>query len=123
MHTFREKLSFFLTAAAYVVFHLRLGATWSEVLLGTVQQMLVTAPYAIAFTYVSVLLLRHFSDGRRPPWDRVVRIFFTVGIGLGLFFALYEYGERAQDRPPQVRALSAAPTAPGDSRKGPWRSA
>jgi O-antigen ligase len=95
MQTFREKLSFVLTALAYLVFHIRTGPTPTAMIGGTIEQLLVTAPYCIGFTFVLVAIIRYMHDGKRPAWDRIARIYFTIGILFAFYFALYEYGDRA----------------------------
>ncbi len=95
MKTFREKLTFVLTALAYIVFHIRTGQDLATIASGTFLQMMTTLPYAVGFTYVLIVILRHLT-GTTPPWDRIFRIFFTIGILFAFFFALYEYGDRAE---------------------------
>ena len=94
--TFREKLSLVLTFLAYLVFHIRTGPTTGAIIAGTVEQLLTTAPYCIGFTFVLVAIIRYMHDGKRPAWDRIARIFFTIGILFAFYFALYEYGGRAE---------------------------
>ncbi len=96
MQTIREKITFVLTALAYLLFHLRTGPNLAAVASGTFIQIMTTLPYAVGFTYVLVVILRHLSGGTTPPWDRIFRIFFTIGILFAFFFALYEYGDRAE---------------------------
>jgi len=96
MGTLREKITFTLTALAYLLFHLRLGADPGAIVYGTVYQMLLTAPYALGFTYIVAVVFRRLSGSGWPPWDRLLRIFFTVGILFAFFFALYEYGGQGQ---------------------------
>jgi hypothetical protein len=36
------------------------------------------------------------STGERLPWDRIARIYCTLGIIIGFFYALNEYWLRAQ---------------------------
>lgn len=96
MASLREKITFILTALAYFLFHLRLGADWEAIVTGTVSQMLLTAPYAIGFAYIIAVVFRRISGSGWPPWDRLLRIFFTVGILFAFFFALYEYGGQGQ---------------------------
>ncbi len=95
MQTLREKITFVLTALAYLVFHIRTGPTSGAMIAGTVEQLLTTAPYCIGFTFVLVAIIRYMHDGKRPAWDRIARIFFTIGILFAFYFALYEYGDRA----------------------------
>lgn len=80
-----------LTALAYFLFHLRMGADAGAIVSGTVYQMLLTAPYALGFAYIIAVVFRRISGSGWPPWDRLLRIFFTVGILFAFFFALYEY--------------------------------
>lgn len=96
MQTLREKITFVLTALAYLVFHIRTGPTLGSMISGTVEQLLTTAPYCIGFTFVLVAVIRYMHDGKRPAWDRIARIFFTIGILFAFYFALYEYGDRAE---------------------------
>lgn len=95
MQTLREKTTFVLTALAYLVFHIRTGPTLGAMIAGTVEQLLTTAPYCIGFTFVLVAIIRYMHDGKRPAWDRIARIYFTIGILFAFYFALYEYGDRA----------------------------
>jgi hypothetical protein len=96
MQTLREKITFVLTALAYLVFHIRTGPTMGSIISGTVEQLLTTAPYCIGFTFVLVAVIRYMHDGKRPAWDRIARIFFTIGILFAFYFSLYEYGDRAE---------------------------
>jgi len=95
MQTLGEKISFVLTALAYLVFHVRTGSTTGSIVAGTLEQLLTTAPYCIGFTFVLVAIIRYMHDGKRPAWDRIARIYFTIGILFAFYFALYEYGDRA----------------------------
>lgn len=89
----RNTVALVLTGLAYVLFHLRLGADSAAIFSGTLAQMLLTAPYAIGFTYLLLYLYRRISRERvRPHWTRILRIFFTMGILFAFFFALYEHG-------------------------------
>jgi len=103
MSTLREKITFILTALAYLLFHLRLGADIAAVAGGTVYQILLTAPYALGFTYIAAVVFRRLTGKGWLPWDRLCRIFFTVGILFAFFFALYEYA--GQGKPLEDRTL------------------
>jgi hypothetical protein len=106
MTTLREKITFILTALAYVLFHLRLGANVEAIVSGTVYQMLLTAPYALGFAYIIAVVFRKISGTGWPPWDRLLRIFFTVGILFAFFLALYEYAGKGQ--PLEDRKLNSS---------------
>lgn len=97
----REKFTLFLTATAYLIFHLRLGPSAASSITGTVAQLLTTAPYCIGFTWILVILIRFLYAGKRPPWDRIARIFFTIGILFAFYFALYERNERVLEQQEQ----------------------
>lgn len=100
MGSIRDKITFVLTALAYLLFHLRLGASALEIVSGTLRQMLMTAPYALGMTYIVAVVFRRLSGKGWLPWDRLCRVFFTVGILFAFFFALYEYA--AQGQPPET---------------------
>ena len=108
MQTLGEKISFVLTALAYLVFHVRTGSTMGAIVAGTLEQLLITAPYCIGFTFVLVAIIRYMHDGKRPAWDRIARIYFTIGILFAFYFALYEYGDRAYQ---EQRKLEGKKTA------------
>ena len=104
MQTFRERFTLFLTAAAYLLFHLRLGPSAESIVTGTAAQLLTTVPYCIGFTWILVVIIRFIHQGKRPAWDRIARIFFTIGILFAFYFALYERNERVlqeQERQPE----------------------
>ncbi len=96
MKTLREKITLTLIAIAWIVFHVRTGPDWSSVIEGTIIQLLTTAPYAIGSTIILVGILRFFTGGIIPPWDRIARIFFTISISFAFFFAIYEHVDRGQ---------------------------
>ena len=72
---------------------------------GTVYQMLLSAPYALGFTYIIAVMFRRISGSGWLPWDRLLRIFFTIGILFAFFLALYEYGG---GQPPEGTLRSGA---------------
>lgn len=122
MKTLREKLTLFFSAIAYFLFHLRLGPDAGTIVVGTFAQLLQTLPYTIGFTYLLVLFIRYASGGTWPPWDRTARIFFTFGIILAFFFALYEYAEKGQSKEGAPASIGLR-ILDGDSRKELWYSA
>ncbi len=90
----KEYLALLVSGTLYVAMHLRLGPDAAAIASGTFLQMLYTAPYSIGFTYLLLYIHRRLSPDtpKRPGWIKILRIFFTVGIFFGFFFALYEYG-------------------------------
>lgn len=91
MQSTREKISFYLTAFAYLLFNLRLAGDLWGTIYQTAWQILRTAPYVAGGTYIIVGFLQYVADGKKMPWDRRLRLFFTIGIITGLFIAIYEY--------------------------------
>ncbi|PIE58947.1 MAG: hypothetical protein CSA33_00535 [Desulfobulbus propionicus] len=96
MATLREKIGCILTAGVYLLFHLRLGTDIVSTVYGTGYQILLTAPYALGFTYILVIVFRRLAGKQNIPWDRTLRIYCTVGILFAFFFALYEYAGQGQ---------------------------
>jgi hypothetical protein len=91
MGSLKEKITFILTAGLYLLCHLRLGAQPIDTVTGTFYQLLLTAPYAVGFSYIIIVIFKKFSGADKIPIDRYFRIFFTIGILFAIFFALYEY--------------------------------
>lgn len=98
MKTLREKITFILTAGAYLLFHLGKTPSTGSVLSGTLTALANTVPFEIGMTYFILTLIRRASGGEWPPWDRILRIFFTVGIIFGLIYNLYVRGALEQQR-------------------------
>jgi hypothetical protein len=91
--------SLFLLAVFYVIFNLRyLPGQFGRSLLETAMQMLTSAPIPVGLTILVVSFLSRMH-GERPPWDRIVRLYFTFGIITGFLFALNEYWETAAPPP------------------------
>ncbi len=91
---------------AYLLFHIRTGQNLATIASGTFLQIMTTLPYSVGFTYMLIVILRHLC-GTIPPWDRILRIFFTIGILFAFFFALYEYRDRAEKMRKQQQAKPA----------------
>ncbi|MBM9615781.1 hypothetical protein JWJ90_16050 [Desulfobulbus rhabdoformis] len=100
MKTLREKITFVLTALAYVLFHLVVNTDHSIDYMGTLKQMATTAPYALGLAYIVAVFFRHYSGKGWLPWDRIARVFFTVGILFGFYLSLYH--SAARRLPPEV---------------------
>ena len=91
MQNSKEKVSFYLSAIAYLLFNLRLAGDLAGSMQATLWQILQTAPYVAGATWVLIAFLQYMSEGKKMPWDRRFRLFFTIGIIAGLFYAIYEY--------------------------------
>jgi len=109
MKTLLEKITFAISALAYLLFHLGWSPDSGSIVTGTLVALLNTLPYEIGLSYIIVAFIRYTSKGKWPPWDRIARIFFTIGIISGLMYNLYEIGAREQRRhrikPPPVSSF------------------
>ena len=102
MKTLYEKITFIVTAIAYLLFHLALSPLQDGGYMidvdGTLTTFMNTLPFELGMTYIVIVFIRRTSGGKRPPWDRILRIFFAIGILFGLIYNLYIMGAREQDR-------------------------
>jgi cytochrome c biogenesis protein CcdA len=79
------------SAVLYFLFNLRLGGDLMATVSATLWQLLQTVPYVIGIVIIIVALLQYMAGGEKLPWDRRLRLFFAVGIIVGLFYAISEY--------------------------------
>ena len=86
-----NKLSFYIVAAVYVLFNLRLSSGLLTSFLATGKQILLTAPYVIGITFVVVSVIQYAAGGEKVPWISRLRLFFTIGIFAGLVYGIYDY--------------------------------
>lgn len=91
MSEMREKITFYISAAMYMLFNLRLGGDAMTTAKATGMQLLQTAPFVAGFTVFIVSFLQYAAGGKQMPWDRRLRLFFALGIMAGLLFGIYEY--------------------------------
>ena len=85
-----------LVICVYVLFNLRYTPeSLVTTIRSTLVQLLVTAPFVVGLTILVVSFMQR-STGARLPWDRITRIYCTLGIIIGFFYALSEYWLRAQ---------------------------
>ncbi len=94
---FGEKVRSVLTVLIYLVVHVRLAAAGGIDIGATLWQLLETAPFVASLTVAVALLLKTLAGSTQwPPWDRLLRIYCTIGICWGFFTALYEHAVRGQ---------------------------
>jgi len=86
-----NNLSFYVMAAVYVVFNLRLASDPLTSFLATGKQILLTGPYVAGMTLVIVSLIQTAAKGKKVPWISRFRLFFTIGIFAGLVYGIYDY--------------------------------
>lgn len=115
MKTLKEKITFILTALAYTLFHLGKMPDTGSIVMGTLTALASTVPFEVAFTYLIVVFIRRTS-GEKPPWDRILRIFFTIGILFGLVYNLYIMGAIEEQRREKEKA-TVSRSLPCDSLK------
>ena len=87
----KNTLSFYITAAVYVLFNLRLASGPIPSIVATVKQIVLTAPYVIGITCVAVAIVQYMAGGEKVPWPQRFRLFFTIGIFAGLVYGIYDY--------------------------------
>jgi hypothetical protein len=96
MSNFRKNISLAAVISVYLLFNFRYApGSLSASIRATIMQLLTTAPYVIGLTILLVSVMQKMS-GERLPGDRIVRIFCTIGIIVGLLFALSEYWLKGQ---------------------------
>lgn len=87
----KDKFSLVVVAIVYILFNLRLDPErLSTSLAATAMQVAATAPYVFGMAFLVVSFLQR-ATGSRLPWDRMLRIYFTLGIIVGFFYALNDY--------------------------------
>lgn len=91
MSAVKKNITLALVACAYLLFNLRYSPKSMLVTIkSTMVQLLMTAPFVIGLTILVVTFMQR-STGEKLPWDRIARIYFTLGIIIGFFYALNEY--------------------------------
>lgn len=96
MSKIKKNISLVLVICAYLLFNLRYSPESPAVTIkSTLTQLLETAPFVVGLTILVVSFMQR-STGERLLWDRIVRIYCTLGIIIGFFYALSEYWLKAQ---------------------------
>jgi hypothetical protein len=95
METTKEKkgygVSFYVMAAVYVLFNLRLASEPLTSVLATLKQIALTSPYVVGLTFVIISVIQHVAEGEKVAWSQRLRLFFTIGIFAGLVYGIYDY--------------------------------
>lgn len=96
MHAIKKNISLVAVIITYLLFNFRYSPeSFTYSIKSTLIQILITSPFVVGLTILVVSFLQR-SSGERLPWDRIVRIYCTLGIIIGLFYALNEYWMKAQ---------------------------
>ena len=96
MHAIKKNISLVAVIITYLLFNFRYSPeSFAYSIKSTLIQLLITSPFVVGLTILVVSFLQR-SSGERLPWDRIVRIYCTLGIIIGFFYALNEYWLKAQ---------------------------
>lgn len=91
MKELKKSLSLLVMAGVYGLFSLRyFPGNAMKTLLETLLQIVSLAPLPGGATILLVSFLQR-SAGQKMPWDRIVRIYLTLGIMLEMFLGFYDY--------------------------------
>ena len=91
MRTVKDKVSLAAVIIVYLLFNFRYSPGNIFVSLkSTLGQILITCPFVIGLTILVVSFMQR-STGEKLPWDRIIRLYCTLGIIIGFFYALNEY--------------------------------
>ncbi|WP_136806920.1 hypothetical protein [Desulfosediminicola flagellatus] len=91
MSEIKEKITFSISAVLYFLVNLRVGQDLLITVTETGKQILDTGWYVVGITCIIVALMQYMAGGLPMPWERRFRLFFAVGIMVGLFNGIYEY--------------------------------
>ena len=95
MNAIKKNISLVAVIIFYLLFNFRYSPeSYIYSIRSTLIQLLLTAPFVVGLTILVVSFMQR-STGERLPWDRIVRIYCTLGIIIGFFYALNEYWLRA----------------------------
>jgi hypothetical protein len=96
MHAIKKNISLGAVIIFYLLFNFRYSpeSVVSSVK-STLVQILLTSPFVVGLTILVVSFMQR-SSGERLPWDRIIRIYCTLGIIIGFFYALNEYWLQGQ---------------------------
>ena len=96
MHAIKKNISLVAVIITYLLFNLRYSPeSFAYSIKSTLIQILITSPFVVGLTILVVSFMQR-SSGERLPWDRIIRIYCTLGIIIGFFYALSEYWLTAQ---------------------------
>ena len=96
MHSIKKNISLAAVIIFYLLFNFRYSPeSFAFSIKSTLVQILVTSPFVIGLTILVISFMQR-STGERLPWDRIARIYCTLGIIIGFFYALNEYWLSAQ---------------------------
>lgn len=96
MQKIKKNISLLFVVLVYLLFNLRYTPeSFVHTIKSTLIQLLTTAPFVVGLTILVVSFMQR-STGERLPWDRIARLYCTLGIIIGFFYALNEYWLKAQ---------------------------
>lgn len=87
----KESISLGIISLVYLICSIRYyPGNIPKTLLESIMQILAVAPLTIGGTFVIVSLLQR-SMGAKIPWDRILRIFLTIGIIVEFIYGIYNH--------------------------------
>jgi hypothetical protein len=96
MSAIKRNISLAVVIIFYLLFNFRYSPeSLANSIKSSLVQLLITSPFVVGLTILIVTFMQR-STGDRLPWDRIVRIYCTLGIIIGFFYALNEYWLKAQ---------------------------
>ena len=91
MSAIKKNISLAAVIVVYLLFNFRYSPeSLADSIKSTLVQLLLTSPFVVGLTILIVSFMQR-STGEKIPWDRIVRIYCTLGIIIGFFYALNEY--------------------------------
>lgn len=95
-----RRLREIITLCLLVIFYLLCSFRFfpdrlTDSLVETLIHILSVAPFTVGLTLILVSVLQRLA-GERLPFDRVFRVFLTLGILFEIFYGLYNYLNLAQ---------------------------
>lgn len=91
MKEFRNRFSLLAVVAVYVLLSLRyFPGNAAKTALETLLQIVSIAPIPAGATLILVNFLQR-SAGQKMPWDRMARIYLTIGVMVEILFGVHDY--------------------------------
>jgi hypothetical protein len=91
MKEVNKYISLLVLAGVYLLCSLRyFPGNWLKTVVESVLQIITIAPLPGGATLVLVGFLQR-SAGDKMPWDRMVRIYLTIGVVVEVLFGVHDY--------------------------------
>jgi hypothetical protein len=91
MKEIKSYISLLVLTGVYLLCSLRyFPGNWMKTVVESVLQIVTIAPLPGGATLVLVSFLQR-SAGEKMPWDRMVRIYLTLGVMVEILFGVHDY--------------------------------